>query len=114
MFIALLRKMMRGRKRPVHLILDNLPAHKTRKVQDYVASTNGRLALHFLPGYAPDLTPDELVWSYTKRTGVARNPLRKGEKLRDRVDAQLRAIKKTPALVRSFFQAPSVAYLTDW
>jgi transposase len=114
LFIALLRKMMRGRKRPVHLILDNLPAHKTRKVQDYVASTNGRLALHFLPGYAPDLTPDELVWSYTKRTGVARNPLRKGEKLRDRVDAQLRAIKKTPALVRSFFQAPSVAYLTDW
>lgn len=114
LFIVLLRKMMRGRKRPVHLIVDNLPAHKTRKVREYVDSLNGKLTLHFLPGYAPDLTPDELVWSYTKRTGVARNPLRKGEKLRDRIDAQLSAIKKTPALVRSFFQAPSVAYITDW
>lgn len=27
--------------------------------------------------------------------------------------AQLSGIKKTPALVRSFFQAPSVAYITD-
>lgn len=23
--------------------------------------------LHFLPGYAPDLNPDELVWSHVKR-----------------------------------------------
>jgi transposase len=113
LFIILLRKMMRGRKRPVHLILDNLPAHKTHTVRDYVASTKGKLTLHFLPGYAPDLTPDELVWSYTKRTGVARNPLRKGEKLRDRIEEQLHAIKKAPALVRSFFKAPSVAYITD-
>jgi transposase len=113
LFIVLLRKMMRGRKRPVHLIVDNLPAHKTRKVREYVDSAKGKLTLHFLPGYAPDLTPDELVWSYAKRTGVARNPLRKGERLRDRIDAQLSAIKKTPALVRSFFHAPSVAYITD-
>lgn len=40
----------------------------------YVASTQGRLTLHFLPGDAPDLNPDELVWSHAKRTGVARNP----------------------------------------
>jgi transposase len=113
LFIVLLRRMMRGRKRPVHLVLDRLPAHRTRKVREYVTATNGRLTLHFLPGYAPDLTPDELVWSYAKRTGVSRNPLRKGEKLRDRVAAQLHAIKKTPALVRSFFQAPSVSYIID-
>jgi len=113
LFISLLRKMMRSRKRPVHLIVDNLPANKTHKVRDYVKSTKGRLTMHFLPGYAPDLTPDEFVWSYAKRTGVARNPLRKGEKLRDRIDAQLAAIKKAPALIRSFFKAPSVAYITD-
>jgi hypothetical protein len=28
---------------------------------DYVASTEGRLTLHFLPGYALELNPDELV-----------------------------------------------------
>ena len=48
-----------------------------------------------------------------KRTGVARTPLRRGEKLQEKVDAQLAAIKKLPKLVRSFFKAPSVAYITD-
>ena len=71
------------------------------------------LTLHFLPGYAPELNPDELVWSHMKRTGVARAPLRRGEKLSDKIEAQLSAIKRTPRLVRSFFQAPTVVYITD-
>jgi len=55
-----------------------------------------------------------LVWSHMKRTGVARTPLRKGEKLLDKVEAQLAEIRRLPDLVRSFFKAPSVAYITDW
>jgi transposase len=113
LFVTLLRKMMRRRAKPVHLVVDGLPAHKTAVVKAYVASTRGRLTLHFLPGYSPDLNPDEAVWSHMKRTGVARTPLRRGEKLRDKIDAQLAAIKKAPKLVRSFFMAPSVAYITD-
>ena len=113
LFVQLLKKLMRNRRRPLHLVLDSLPAHKTRFVKEYVASTNGHLTLHFLPGYAPELNPDELVWSHVKRTGVARSPLRKGEKLSDKVEAQLAKIQKMPQLIRSFFQAPSVAYITD-
>ena len=104
---------MRHRTKPVHLVVDGLPAHKTALVKDYVASTKGMLSLHFLPGYAPELNPDELVWSHLKRTGVARTPLRRGEKLRDKIEAQLAAVKRTPQLVRSFFYAPTVAYITD-
>ena len=72
---------MKGRRKPLHLVVDGLPAHKTASVGKYVTSTNGKLTLHVLPGYAPDLNPDELVWSHVKRTGVARSPLRAGEKL---------------------------------
>ncbi|ALS93957.1 IS630 family transposase [Xanthomonas oryzae] len=113
LFVDLLKRMMKGRRRPIHLVLDGLPAHKTRGVRDYVDSLKGRLTLHFLPGYAPDLNPDELVWSYTKRTGVARSPLRSGEKLADRVHDQLSDIAARPELVRSFFRHPSVAYISD-
>ena len=113
LFVRLLRAMMRHRSKPVHLVVDGLPSHKTKLVKDYVQSTEGRLTLHFLPGYAPDLNPDELVWSHMKRTGVARTPLRKGERLQEKVEAQLAGIKKAPRLVRSFFQAPSVSYITD-
>jgi hypothetical protein len=47
-----------------------------------------------------------------KRTGVARTPLRRGETLRDKIEAQLARIKRMPQLIRSFFQAPTVAYIT--
>ena len=114
LFIELLKKMMRYRRKPLHLILDSLPAHKKVNVREYAASTQGMLTLHFLPGYAPDLNPDELIWSHVKRTGVARRPLQMGEKLRDKIDTQLATLKKMPHLIRSFFRTPSVAYITDF
>ena len=104
---------MYRRKKPLHLVVEGLPAHKKAVVKDYVAATQGRLTLHFLPGDAPDLNPDELVWSDAKRTGVARKPLMKGEKLQDRVQEQLQKIGQTPKLVRSFFKPPSVDYISD-
>src|SRR3954471_15975197 len=88
-------------------------AHQTKLVKDYVLSAKGRRTLHFVPGYAPELNPDELVWSYVKRTGLARTPLHKGERLKDKIEAQLASIKNAPRLVRSFFRAPTVAYITD-
>jgi transposase len=56
--------------KPLHLILDSAPAPDKAAVNEYVASTQGKLTLHFLPGYAPDLNPDELVWSHAKHTDV--------------------------------------------
>ncbi len=113
LFVTLLRQFMHRRRKPVRLILDSLPAHKTRVVREYVESTDGKLSLHFLPGYAPELNPDELVWSHVKRTGTARRPLQQGEKLAGRIDQQLADVRDDPKLVRSFFDAPSVAYIRD-
>lgn len=89
LFVTLFKTMMRYCRRPVHLVLDSLPAHKKRCVREYVEPTKGKLTLHFLPGYAPDLNADKLVWSHVKSTGVARRPLRQGEKLPEKVIEQL-------------------------
>jgi transposase len=105
LFVDLLRRMMRGRRKPLHLILDGLPAHKALTVKEYVAELAGKLTLPYLPGYAPDLNPDEWVWSHAKRTGNARRPLQKGERLADRIAP----LARRPALVRSFFRHPGVA-----
>lgn len=113
LFLGMLEALMRRRKKPMFLILDSLPAHKAKIVQDYVASTNGKLELHFLPGYAPELNPDEMVWNHMKRTGTARSPLAKGDSLHDRIDAELLQIQQNRTLVRSFFRAESVSYISD-
>ena len=113
LFVAMLMLLMRHRRKPLFLVLDSLPAHKAKVVRDYVKATDGKLELHFLPGYAPELNPDELVWNYVKRTGTARRPLASGQSLQDCVEADLKAIQRNRTLVRSFFGAPDVAYITD-
>jgi transposase len=110
LFIVMLKDLMKRRERPVMLVVDGLPIHKAKSVAKYVKSTKGRLELHFLPPYAPDLNPDEFAWSHLKQNGTSKKPLRKNEALRERVEKDLAAIKKDRALVRSFFQAPSVSY----
>jgi transposase len=113
LFVGMLELLMRRRRRPLFLVLDNLATHKAKVVMEYVASTHGKLELHYLPGYAPELNPDELVWNYMKRTGTARRPLGKGQSLQDHIEAEMLAIQRKPDLVRSFFRSPYVAYITD-
>ena len=112
-FVVFLRNFMRGRKGKVFLVVDGHPAHKANRVKDLVQELEGRLELHFLPPYAPDLNPDEFVWSYMKGNGVSKKPLRKNESMRRRVEEDLTYIQRNPALVRSFFGAESVAYAAD-
>lgn len=112
-FLAFLQAFRRGRKRPIFLVADRHPVHRARLVADSVQSLRGQLEIHFLPGYAPELNPDEFVWNHLKKQGVSKQPLRKGESLRARVQRDLEKIRRRPALVRSFFRAPSVSYVTD-
>jgi transposase len=113
-FVAFLKNFMNGRTGTVFLVVDGHPAHKANLVTEYVASLGGRLELHPLPPYAPDLNPDEFVWSHMKLNGVSKKPLKKNESLKDRIEADLINIQGNPALVRSFFCAASVVYANDW
>lgn len=112
-FVAFLQDFMKGRSGTVFLVVDGHPAHKAKVVQRYLQSLEGRLELHFLPPYAPDLNPDEFVWSHMKTNGVSKRPLKKNESMRKRVEEDLANIKKDRKLVRSFFCAASVAYAKD-
>ena len=112
-FVIFLRNFMKGRRTKVFLVVDGHPAHKARIVKEYVAQTQGRLELYFLPPYAPDLNPDEFVWNYMKTIGVSKKPLKKNESLRARVEEDLAGIHRDPILVASFFLAESVVYTAD-
>ncbi len=112
-FVAFLENFMKGRKSKVFLVVDGHPAHKANVVKRLIKSMKGRLELHFLPPYAPDLNPDEFVWSYMKGNGVSKKPLKKNESMRERVEEDLATIRSNRRLVRSFFGAESVAYAAD-
>lgn len=112
-FVAFLKDFMKGRRGKVFLVVDGHPAHKANRVADLVASLEGRLELHRLPAYAPDLNPDEFVWSHMKTNGVSTKPLKKNESLKDRIEEDLLRIHQNPSLVRSSFCARSVVSARD-
>jgi transposase len=112
-FVEFLQDFMQGRRERVFLVVDGHPSHKAKLVQSYVRSLRGKLELHFLPPYAPDLNPDEFVWGHAKVNGVSKKPLRQNESLKDRVTSDLTAIQQNKRLIRSFFCAASVAYARD-
>jgi transposase len=59
-FIAFCKRLLHDAPGPVYLIVDRHPSHRAKAVSTYVASTAGKLTLFFLPGYSPELNPDEI------------------------------------------------------
>jgi len=109
-FVRFLKRLMHGRRRPAFLIVDGHPSHRAKIVQRFVDSLDGKLELRFLPPYSPELNPDELVWNDVKNNGVGRAIVEKPSDLRRVVVGRLRYLQKSPAVVRSFFQAPDTKY----
>jgi transposase len=60
-FIDFCRRLLHDAPGPVFLVLDGHPVHRSNAVKAFAASTGARLRLCFLPGYAPELNPDEWV-----------------------------------------------------
>ena len=110
-FVEFLKRLMHNAARPIFLILDGGSYHGSRLVKDYVASLDGKLRLFSLPPYSPELNPDEQVWNYLKRHGVAKAGLRSGKELRRRyVLARIRSLQKLPWTIRIFFLMPYTKY----
>lgn len=104
------RRFLKNRKSNVILIVDGHPVHKSKKVMDYIESLEGKLEIVFLPPYAPDLNPDELVWNQMRNIGTSKKPLKKGESLMNRAILDLHSIKQNKKLVRSFFEQKTVSF----
>ena len=111
-FKDFLTRLMVGASKPILLIVDGHPIHKSKLVKDYVASLNGQLTLFYLPPYAPQLNPDEQVWAHVKRQ-VSRQLVQSLDDMKSLALGALRRIQKLPDLVKSFFRQPECQYASE-
>ncbi|MGH3947885.1 MAG: IS630 family transposase [Pseudonocardiaceae bacterium] len=110
-FVEFLRCLLYDFDTPVFLVLDRSSVHQAKIVTEYVASTEGRLELFFLPPYSPELNPDEWANKNVKHDRIARAvPLTRDE-LKALAVAALERLKKCPGIVRGFFGDPKLAYI---
>jgi transposase len=109
-FVEYLRRLLHGRRRPVFLVVDGHPTHKSAMVRRFVESVSGRLQLFFLPPYSPELNPDELAWNDLKNHILGRMSITGPDQMRRAVLSRLRWMQKSPNHVASFFYAPETRY----
>jgi transposase len=112
-FIEFCRALLRDDRGRVFLILDNSSIHRAKILKEYVASTNGRLTLFYLPPYSPQLNPDEWVWKNVKADRVGRRAGREPGQLFDMACNALDRLRKSPRIVRGFFGDPQLAYISQ-
>jgi len=66
--VRFLRMLLRKIPGPLLVIWDGSPIHRAEVVKQFLSSPLGkRLHLERLPGYAPELNPQEQVWNLLKR-----------------------------------------------
>ena len=107
-FLSRLIRDAQGRK--VFLILDNLRVHHSKKVSAWVGDRKEQIELFFLPAYAPELNPDEMLNANLKAAVTSQAPNRRKGQLKRTAIGHLRHLQKTPAKVKQFFQKDSVKY----
>src|SRR3954454_5241603 len=115
-FIGFLQRLIPDAQRagagPVFVIVDGHPVHRATAVDRFVASTHGALRLYRLPGYSPQLNPDEWVWKNVKHDGVAPAAPKGPEQMKAVITARLRRLQRLPHIVRGFFGDPELAYIS--
>lgn len=109
-FIRFCRKLLKQRRRKLFLILDRHPVHLSAKARKWFEDNKHRIRVFFMPGYSPELNPDEYLNNDVKANAVGRLRAATQTELMTNVEAYLRLTQRRPTIVRSFFQAKDVRY----
>jgi transposase len=110
-YIDFLQALLRDIRGPIDLVVDKHPTHVAAACRRFVQA-HPRLRMHYLPGYAPNLNPDEHVWSHLK--GIFRKaPVQPGEDLAALVEDRMARIQRDPEVVSGFFGHPEVKYVRE-
>jgi transposase len=113
-FIDFLKALLDSVTGKVFLIVDGHPAHKAKKVSEFVREkADGRLTIFFLPPYSPELNPDEWVWNNVKNDRVSCGVIMSKDDLKAKAIGALRRFQKLADIVRGFFRDPKLAYILN-
>jgi len=110
LFIEFLKRLVRSSKKKVFLIVDNLRAHKAKKVTQWLRDNEQKIEVHYLPAYSPDLNPDEFLNNTLKRQLSKEPPVDSIQLQQQQIRRKMRSNQKKPSLIASLFHAPSVQY----
>lgn len=100
-FLDALHATVRGK---LLVIWDGAPIHRSDQVEVYLAKQRAWLQVEPLPGYAPELNPDEGIWRYLKYVELKNQTFMTISRLETAVNTALQQIRHLPKIVRATFR----------
>lgn len=102
--VAFLRQLKKQLGGPFTVIWDGSPIHQKSLIVRALLSSHPEIVEETLPGYAPELNPDEGVWGWSKYGRLANLAAKNTADLRQRIVKEFAQLRQNRHLLHSFIQ----------
>ncbi len=110
LFVEFMRRLLQQAAGTVYLIVDGHPVHRSSVAKDFVEANSERLRLIRLPGYCPELNPDELLNQDVKTNALGKSRPSNRAEMMSGVRSHLHHRQRQPQIIRNLFQEKHVRY----
>ena len=109
-FVNFMHRLLKQIKGKVYLIVDGHPVHKSSRAKRFLAHNAKRLRLILLPGYCPELNPDELLNQDVKTNALGKSRPHDRVEMMATVRSHLYRRQKQPQVIKNLFLEKHVRY----
>jgi transposase len=108
--IDFMRRLVKDTSKKVFLILDNLRVHHSKKVRAWLEKHKDKIEVFYLPPYAPEYNPDELLNADLKREIGNRAMPRTEKDLVSNIRSHMKTLQLKPSKIAAFFHGTFTSY----
>ena len=103
--VRFLKHLLRHIPGKLLIVWDGLPAHRSQPIKEFLRQGAARrIHLEQLPGYAPELNPDEGVWNYLKNVEMKNLCCHNLQELRRELRKAIARLRHKIAIILGFFR----------
>lgn len=110
LFVDFMQRLLKQSTTKIYLIVDGHPVHRSRLAKGFLAEHPDRIRLIQLPGYCPELNPDELLNQDVKTNALGKSRPTNRAEMMATVRSHLHRRQKQPQVIRNLFQEKHVRY----
>jgi transposase len=110
LFVGFMQRLLKQAARKVYLIVDGHPVHRSRHAKRFVEDNAAKIRLIRLPGYCPELNPDELLNQDVKTNALGKSRPTNRTEMMAGVRRHLHRRQRQPQIIRNLFQEKHVRY----
>jgi len=109
-FLNFLRRLIYRQKKKIFIILDNHKVHHCKRASAWLKKHKSKIEVFFLPAYAPELNPDEMLNRNVKSNVVYSSLFASQDEMISSLKSYLFSLQHDSEKVMSFFQEDDVFY----